>query len=140
MVRRIAAVFAGIVTVGVVVVVLQWVGSRLYPLPPGLDPMDPASRDALLAHTAGMPLLSWLLAFSSEILGAFLGGWVAGRIAGDRHRLFVGIIVGVAVLGSLMNWVSFPHPRWFMAGQLVGYPLAFLGAVRALRGPIRAAP
>jgi len=35
---------------------------------------------------------------------------------------------------GVVNWTSFPHPTWFIVGQLVGYPLALLAAVRLLGG------
>lgn len=28
-----------------------------------------------------------------------------------------------SLLGSLLNWTSFAHPAWFVAGQLLLYPL-----------------
>jgi len=130
--RRIGAVLAGLAVVGVVVFVVQWVGTLLYPLPPGIDPMDPGAREALEEHLARMPAVGWLLPFGSELLGAFLGAWVAGRIAGARPALFAGIVVGFALAGSASNWMAFGHPLWFMGGQLVGYPLVWLGAARIL--------
>lgn len=130
--RKIGAVLAGALVVGVVVFLLQWIGSRLYPLPPGLDPMDPANRDAFVAHLARMPPIGWALAFGSELLGAFLGAWTAGRIAGSHRAWFAGGIVGLAVMGSFVNWIAFPHPGWFIAGQVVGYPLVMLAALRLL--------
>ena len=132
MIRKVAAIAAGILIVGLVVMTLQWVGSMLYPLPEGVDPMDPADRDAFLAHVSSMPLASWGLAFVSEVLGAFLGALAAGRIAQTHPTRFAGVIVGVALLGSIMNWMSFPHPVWFIVGQLVAYLAAFMLASRLL--------
>jgi len=74
-----------------------------------------------------MPAGAWAMAFASELIGAFAGAFVAGKIARDGARLVCGIIVGAALLGSVANWVAFEHPMWFMAGQLVGYPLVLMG-------------
>ena len=130
--RKVGAVLAGVVVVGVVVMSLQWVGSLLYPLPEGLDPMDPADRGAFSDHLAGMPAASWALAFASELLGAFMGAWAAGRIAGAHRAWFAGGIVALALAASVLNWTSFSHPAWFIAGQLVGYPLILLAVARLL--------
>jgi hypothetical protein len=126
--RKIGAVAGGVAVVGVVVFSLQWVGTLIHPLPPGVNPGDPDDLPAFTAYLATMPFAAWALAWASEILGAFLGALTAGKIAETHRKRFAGGIVGVALLGSLTNWVSFPHPVWFMVGQLVAYPLVFLAA------------
>jgi len=37
-----------------------------------------------------------------------------------------GAVVGLATLGSVMNWVAFPHPMLFIVAQLVLYPVALV--------------
>ena len=90
--------------------------------------MDPDQPDAFARYLAGMPATSWALTFSSEILGAFCGALVAGWIVRAETRWVSGIIVGLAFLGSLVNWLSFTHPVWFMVGQVVTYPMALAAA------------
>lgn len=123
---------AGVLVVGLIVLVLQWVGSALHPLPAGVDPMDPGDATAFAAYLATMPFVGWALAGASELIGAFFGSLVAGRLATTRQSWFAGAIVCVALLGSISNWVSFSHPMWFIVGQLVGYPLVFLGVTKLL--------
>ena len=127
MARKIGAVVAGILVVGIVVLGLQSVAAALHPLPEGIDPMAEEDAEAFTAHLAAMPVISWALAFASELVGAFLGGLTAGWIARDRARVFSGAIIGFALLASVTNWVSFEHPMWFIVGQLVGYPVALVG-------------
>lgn len=121
--RNVLAIPAGLVVTALVVMGLQWVSSSISPLPPGVDPMDPADAEAFAEHVAGLPLITWVIVFFSELLGAVFGGIVAGRVAISRKRWFSAAIVGLALLGSLFNWTSFPHPAWFVAGQLLLYPL-----------------
>ncbi len=82
-----------------------------------------------------MPVSAWMLVFASEIVGVSLGALAAGSIARDRKMVFVGALIGVGLAGSIMNWVSFSHPMWFIIGQLVAYPLAFFGIARRLGRP-----
>ena len=134
--RMLGGVAVGVVVVGAVVIVLQGLGSSLYPLPEGVDPMDPADRDAFAAYVATMPVLAWLLAMVSELLGAFAGAVTGGWAARDRKGWVPGVVVALALTGSVVNWTSFAHPVWFIVGQVMGYPLVFLaarGAVRRLR-------
>ena len=138
MLRSVGAAIVGLLTVGVVVFGLQAVGSGFHPLPEGLDPMSPDDAEAFAAHLAAMPAISWAIAFASELVGAFLGAIAAGWIAQDRGRLVAGIIVGIALLGSVNDWTSFDHPLWFIIGQLVAYPIVLMGAwvVLGTWGPI----
>lgn len=119
--RRIVALVAGVLVLGLVVLTLQEASAALHPLPEGVDPFDPADAESFEAYLESMPPVSWALVFFSELLGALFGGLTAGWIADRRPRLFAGLIVGLAVLGSVMNWVAFSHPVSFMVGQLVGY-------------------
>ncbi len=135
MARNIGAVLAGILVIFVVVGGIQYATSLLYPLPEGLDPFDPANAEALGEHMSSMPVSAWLLAFASEIVGVFLGALAAGSIARDHKAMFVGALVVVGLAGSISNWVSFRHPMWFIIGQLIAYPLVFLGAVRLFGRP-----
>lgn len=140
MLRKIGGVLAGVVVVGVVVATIQWVGGMLYPLPEGLNPNDPAQADALADHVAGMPTGAWALAFLSELIGGFCGALVAAKIATGSERMVAGFVVAVALVFSVMNWVAFAHPMWFIVGQLVGYPLVLMAAWKALGVSGRAEP
>ncbi|MEQ8331368.1 MAG: hypothetical protein RH859_12990 [Longimicrobiales bacterium] len=140
MVRNVLAVVAGFVMVGVTVAGLQWLSASLYPLPAGLDPMDPADAGALAEHARGLPAGAWALAFGSELLGAFLGALVAGRVASSHHTWFALALVVLAAAASVMNWVAFPHPVWFMVGQAALYPVVFLGVRTFLSASAAADP
>ena len=131
MVRNIGAVVAGFLVVLVVVGGLQFASSAVYPPPEGFDPFSP-DPDMLAEYVAGLPTAAWLLAMGSELIGAFLGALAAGRIAQSHRAAFAGGIVGLAVIGSIINWVSFTHPLWFIVIQLIGYPLVFLAVTRML--------
>lgn len=128
--RTIGAVVVGVVVLGVVVITLQALSGALFPLPAGIDPMNPVASDGFEEHVATLPPTAWLLAWVSEVLGAFLGATAAARIAGPRAAIASGLIVLLALAGSIMNWTSFAHPIAFIVGQLVAYPVGFALALR----------
>lgn len=140
--RKIVALVAGVLVLGLVVMTLQQVSSAIHPLPEGLDPFDPGDAEAFGEHLAAMPPGAWAVAFLSELVGAFFGGLAAGWIARDRARLFSGIIVGLAFVASTANWLAFDHPLWFIVGQLMGYPLVLVGVWVLLkpRDPVASTP
>lgn len=139
MVRNILALVVGFLVLFSVVTSILAVGSLLFPPPAGLDLATPDPA-ALEEYTATLPPAGWLLPLLGEVLGAFLGAWTAGSLAASHSVRFAGAIVGLAVAGSLMNWFAFPHPTWFVVGQLVAYPLAFWAAARLLRRRNGSAP
>jgi hypothetical protein len=126
MVRTAVGVVAGVVCLGVVVTLLQQISSVMHPLPAGLDPMDPADAGAFADYVAAMPAGAWIVAMMSEVLGAAIGGLVAGTIARDARRGASGAVVGLATVGSVMNWTAFPHPVSFIVAQIVLYPVALM--------------
>jgi len=131
-VRNIMGFLTGVLVLGVVVLVLQQLSFLLHPVPDGLDPMDPADAEAFAAFLATMPMAAWAAAMLSEVVGAACGAFAAGWISRDASRLVSGLIVGFATIASGFNWISFPHPTWFIVAQLVGYPLALMGVWTAL--------
>lgn len=140
MARKIAAFVLGVLTLGMTVLVLQQMSALLHPLPEGLDPMDPADAEAFRTHVSAMPTAAWVVAMLSEVVGAFAGALVAGWISRDWARGLSGAVVGLGLLGSVMNWTAFPHPAWFIGAQLVLYPVALVGAwlLHARRPPAEA--
>jgi hypothetical protein len=135
MLRIIGSVVAGIVTLGLTVWVIQMIGLSMYPLPEGVDVMDPAQLDALIAHMGTQPMGAWLFPFFSELLGAFAGGLVAAYIERRKALPLLVTVVSLALIGSVINWISFAHPLWYMGGQLVGYPLVVYLGWLATRSP-----
>jgi hypothetical protein len=61
-------------------------------------------------------------------LAAFVGAWVAARIA--RHRRAAALVIGLLVLaGVIANIAMIPHPLWMtVAGLALPLPLAWLAA------------
>jgi hypothetical protein len=128
MLRRIAAVVAGLLVLAVVVLAVQQLVGVIHPLPAAVDPRDQSAQEAFQARVAELPPIAWLLGFVSEIAGAFLGALTAGFIARDRPRTVAAVVVGLSLLGSVLNWNTFAHPAWFIVGELLAYPLVLWAA------------
>ena len=128
MVRKVLAIPAGIAVLAVVVLLLQSLAASFHPLPEGLDPGSREDLQAFRDHMAEMPIVSWVLGFSSELIGGFLGALTAGFVARGHARIFSGVVIGLSFFGSVVNWTTFEHPFWFVVGQLIGYPFALMVA------------
>src|SRR5690606_24567780 len=109
MVRSTFAVLLGLVVALAAMLLLEYLGMSLFPLPPGFD-LDSEADLARLVESAGMGKQLWVL--MGWTLAAFAGGWVAARTT-LRHRLGAALWVGgLIVAGVLLNVALLPHPAW----------------------------
>jgi hypothetical protein len=115
--RSLLGVLAGFVVAVVVIMVVEMIGMKVYPLPAGVDPTDPAALEALLPT---LPLGSFLFVLASWFLGTGVGAVVAQRVSKATTRA-PGLTVGGLVLAAaLYNLWAIAHPVWFMAVAVIG--------------------
>lgn len=130
--RDVLGVLAGAVTGIVLVSVSDLVGEMLFPLPPGVDPRDPAALSAAMEE---MPLGAILLLLAGWSVATFAGAWTAARIGSSpvRNALLAG---GVLLAGAVLTALAVPPPVWFWAAWLVLFaPCAYLGGWVVSRKP-----
>jgi hypothetical protein len=123
--RKILAVIGGVVLGGIVVFVVEWVSSLIYPPPAGLDMTD---KEAMKAYVATLPIGALLFVLLAYVLGSLSGGWLAAKIARDSKIRLSLIAGGVLLLFGIINLVTIPHPLWFaVLTVLVFLPAAYFG-------------
>jgi hypothetical protein len=123
--RTILGILAGLVVAWLAMTICEFASLFLHRPPAGLDLRDP---QALAAHIAAAPLSAMLVVVVGWALAAFVGAWVAARIA--RHRRAAALVIGLLVLaGVIANIAMIPHPLWMtVAGLALPLPLAWLAA------------
>ena len=126
MVRSTLAVLLGLLVALATMLLLEYLGMSLFPLPPGID-LDSEADLALLVESAGVGKQLWVL--MGWTCAAFAGGWVAARTT-LRHRVGAALWVGgLIVAGVLLNVALLPHPTWMtVLGVLLPLPAAWLAA------------
>src|SRR4051794_23378764 len=126
-------VWGGMVVAGIAIMVIEFLGSKVYPSPPGMNPEDSASVRAAMAL---MPLGALLFVLLGWIVGTFAGAWVTARMV-YRSPITHGLVLGAIFLaGSIVNMLLIPHPVWFwVLGVVVFLPTAYLGAKLGGSGP-----
>jgi hypothetical protein len=126
MVRSTLAVLLGLLVALATMLLLEYLGMSLFPLPPGID-LDSEADLAHLVESAGVGKQLWIL--MGWTLAAFAGGWVAARTT-RRHHIGAALWVGgLIVAGVLLNVALLPHPAWMtVLGVLLPLPAAWLAA------------
>jgi protein-S-isoprenylcysteine O-methyltransferase Ste14 len=79
---------------------------------------------------ATQPVAALALVVAAWVVGAFLGGWVAARIARAHPRVAAVLVALVVMAGVVGMIVQMPlHPKWMsVLGLLLPIPAALLAA------------
>jgi len=127
MLARIGGVIAGVLVGGLVVALVEYLSSRRYPMPEGLDTTNKA---ALGAWISTLPLNAMIFVLVAHALGAGVGGAVCAMVMGEVWWVGPMIVGAMFEVGGIMNLVSVPgHPTWFaVVDVLLYFPCAWLGA------------
>lgn len=129
-INRIFAILTGVVAGAIVIGLLETMSNNMHPFPEGLDFTDKA---ILADHISGLPTSAFVLVLFAHALGAFVGGFVASKMAKVQKKgaaMFTGFIL---LLAGVLNLISIPHPLWFSIVDIIIYtPMALIGnAARA---------
>jgi hypothetical protein len=123
--RRIGAVFAGLVLIVILDTGLDVIMHATGIYPPWFQPMS-------------MGL--WLLAISYRTIDGIAGSYLTARLAPDRplaHALVLGVIgFLLSTAGLLATWGKGPEfgPKWYpIALVVIALPCAFIGGTLRLR-------
>ena len=130
--RNIIAVLMGAIVAFGIVSVGDALAGTLFALPPGLDPKDPNTKATIEAAIAKAPLGAMLVMAAGYFVAAFVGGFIARKIA-STQGLGPSMIVGALVLAAtLLNFAMLKHPMMMVVlGALAPLPGAFLGGKTA---------
>ncbi len=126
MLRSLLGVIAGVVVMWLVVAGIEFASHLVYPPPAGLDPMQPADLEKILAAS---PAAALAMVVAAWTLGAFAGGWVAARIA--HHPRIAAVLVALGVMAGVAGMIAMMphHPAWMSAlGLLLPIPAALVAA------------
>lgn len=124
MLRRLLAVVAALVVAGAIVTIVETFAHQLHPLPPGVDPTDPASLGRAL-EAGEVPFASMALVLSGWLLAAYMGGVIAWRYG--RSGMAAVVFAAIFTVAVFSDLNAFPHPTWMWIGGLGGSPLFALG-------------
>ncbi len=125
--RSFGAVVAGMVISFSVVYLLELVAQLVHPLPAGIDVSDLAQ---VKAHYSGAPVTVMLLILFGWVLGPFVGGVVATRIADRDRAIFPWVVMSLFLMVTLRVAFAIDYPLWMKLGGLLGIPAAAWWAAR----------
>ncbi len=125
MARRILAVFAGLIAAMVTFLIVEQIGSVVYPPPAGLNFEDKA---AMKLFMESRPLGAYIIVIAGWLLGSLEAGFICHRISKHEGTILPAILGGLLTVSAVVNFYLLPHPAWFVVVGIVMFvPAVFMG-------------
>jgi hypothetical protein len=126
MLRLVVAILAALVVGFVVITAVQILGTVVFPLPDGVDPMS-TSDMAELGEAGGIPIGAMIFVLVAYVVGSVTGAVIAGLITREKAVLGALIFGGILTVLGVINFVNVPSPVWFSVITFVCFvPPAYL--------------
>lgn len=123
--KTVLAIFAGLFTGFILILIVEEWSHRLYPLPAGTDMENISVMREIIQN---MPIGAFMMIMLAYALGSFGAGLVTSLLSKEaplKRSLIVGSIL---LIGGISNLVLIPHPWWFaICSSLVYLPMAYAG-------------
>ena len=109
LIRRFAAILAGLLAGGVSVGLIEWGNALRYPMPDGLklDDVEGIGKwiKTLPADAFATLAIAWAV-------GSFVGAFVASRLVAGRRAYAGCVVMGLLTAATIFNLINLPHPLW----------------------------
>ena len=130
--RKVAiAVFVGIFGAGFAIALFIYLGHLIVPvdIPEGFKEW---SKDAKIMYMKNLPLGHYIAVIVAQGLGILLGV-IAGRLLYNKAIRPLYIILVIMLMMSVINYLSMPHPTWFIFADIGFSSLLSLVYIRSLK-------
>jgi hypothetical protein len=129
--RKIVGTLLGLCAAVAIVIIVQALGHRIWPIPQGIDFRN---AEEVAALVKAMPAGAMVWVALSYFAGTMVGGFVALKVARDAWATWPAVAVeGVLLAFGVMNLMALPHPVWFWVVALASFPLGAFSAIRLAR-------
>jgi hypothetical protein len=123
--RNIISVVVGIITAGLIFTIVETINMKLHAFPSEFNHND---KVGLKNHLSNLPLLFWALVLFGWAIGSFTCGLLARAISKSDSIKLPLIAGAILTLTAVINFLSFPHPTWFViVGLVIFIPMTLFG-------------
>ncbi len=121
---NILSVFIGLVSAIVVFVIAETLNNALNANLAHLE----QDTEAMKLSFQNQAISVWLLVLSGWIIGSTLCGFLIRLISKSDNRTLAFVAGGILTLSAVANFLSLPHPTWFIVVGLICFiPSTLLG-------------
>jgi hypothetical protein len=125
MLRKVAAVIAGIIAAVGIFMAFEYLNGKLYLVPPGLDPAD---HEAMSEYVDSLPSTALWVVLAGWMAGSFICG-VLVRVISKSNDMTPAYLAGLFLMAAgIVDIFLLPHPLWFIVtGVLIFIPVTLAG-------------
>lgn len=132
--RKILGAVLGLCAAVTIVIIVQSLGHKIWPLP---QDVDFRNAEEVAALVRAMPVGAMLWVALSYLAGTFAGAYMALKVSRDPWTTWPAVAVeGVLLAFGVMNLMALPHPGWFWIVALASFPLGAFSAIWLARKTI----
>lgn len=130
--KRIFFVISGLFAGSMLNMMLLIIGSKIIPLPKGVDFM---SENSIKSAIHLFEFKHFIFPFLAHALGTFFGAWLCARLMKDAKIKFALLIGLFFLIGGTINVIQIPAPWYFNVIDLIfAYiPMAYLAGKISLK-------
>ena len=131
--RKTVAIILGAVVGTITLLVVGIIANAIHPTPPEL--MDPATPEAVAQRVASTSTAKWLSTIFGLALGAFSGGVIGAKVAGEKIVRVTSAIGFVLSLWAFYTfYIVFPEVLWVPLVMLISvFLFSYLGGLMVIR-------
>jgi hypothetical protein len=131
-IRSALVLFGGVVVAVMVVILMDALVGRIYPLPAGIDTRN---EESLRQALANMPTAAFVLLLTGWVLAAGVGAYFAARLATHSYAIHGLIVAFFVLVATIANLAAIPHPVWLWPATIILIPAAGWVATRFVTRP-----
>ncbi len=136
MLRSFLAGFVGLIVGCLLVSLVEYGNSLVYPFPPGLD-MNNQAHIAQFITT--LPVGAFVAVWFAWVLGAFVGTLITKVLTKSGSDVPAIAMAAIFALFCVFNMLMLPHPLAFVVASVIATPLAAFAGLK-LGGKLSRAP
>lgn len=119
--KKLWAILAGLSAAFFVVIVVEIISHKIYPLPENVDPNDYEQMAVLLKNA---PVGSLLIVAFGHLIGMFVGVTISLKIQKEIAAAYV--VGGLFLILTIGNLFMLPHQTWFKIADVAAVLLGGL--------------
>lgn len=129
MLKKILAVFAGVIVASICIWAVETLNHIMYPYPEGMKPND---MEIFKSYVETLPFLGRFMVIVGYAVGALVSGFIATKVSKDGKPTAALICGIIFLVFTIYNMTVLPTPIWFWVLGILVWTLVLAGYKLAL--------
>jgi len=129
MLKKILAVFAGVIVASICIWAVETLNHIMYPYPEGMKPND---MESFKSYVETLPFLGRFMVIVGYAVGALVSGFIATKVSKDGKPTAALICGIIFLVFTIYNMTVLPTPIWFWVLGILVWTLVLAGYKLAL--------